>query len=471
MARLFLSAAHKSSGKTTLAIGLSAALTASGERVQTFKKGPDYIDPMWLARASGRPCFNLDFHTQSHDEIRDSLAHRAKGADIVVIEGNKGLYDGLDVEGADSNAALAKLLETPVVLVIDAEGMTRGIAPLVQGYLAFDDAIEIAGVILNRVGGSRHESKLIAALDHYTGVKVFGALGRDDALGVPERHLGLTTPGETQALDDKIAAIASRVGDGIDLDALRAAAASAPSIAPGPEDGTRRDPDVVIGIARDAAFGFYYPDDLEALEAAGATLVFFNALKDAALPKVDGLFLGGGFPETQMRALEANAALRGQIKHALETGMPAYAECGGLMYLCRRLVWGEEAGDMVGVVPADAVMHRRPQGRGFVRLRENENFPWPEAAGTKGAEIAAHEFHYAGLENMGQTPSFGYDVLRGAGIDGRHDGILIGNLVASFCHLRDTAAGRWAGRFVAFVRANKAASLGVNVKTSEAERT
>ncbi len=470
MARFYISAAHKSSGKTTLAIGLAATFAKSGVRVQTFKKGPDYIDPMWLARASGRPCFNLDFHTQSHDEIRGSLARRALDADVVIIEGNKGLYDGLDVEGTDSNAALANLLETPVVLVIDAEGMTRGVAPLVQGYLAFDDSVSIAGVILNRVGGARHEAKLIAALERYTGVTVFGALGRDATLDVPERHLGLTTPGETQALDEKIATIAASVAEGVDVQALRQAVSAAPSIGPMPTPGKAAVADVAIGIPRDAAFGFYYPDDLEALEAAGAELVFFDALRDRALPKVDGLFLGGGFPETQMAALEANASLRADIKAALEAGMPAYAECGGLMYLCRRLVWGDEARDMVGVVPGDAVMHPRPQGRGFVRLREREGFPWQAGGGSHGGEVAAHEFHYAALENLPGDPVFAYDVLRGAGVDGEHDGVLIGNLLASFCHLRDTDAGRWAARFVAFVRANKASGRADDAKAEIAAR-
>ena len=450
MAHFYISAAHKSSGKTTLAIGLAAALHTKGTRVQTFKKGPDYIDPMWLARASGRPCFNLDFHTQSETEIRELFGARAMGSEIALIEGNKGLFDGLDLEGSDSNAALARLLGAPVVLVIDSEGMTRGVAPLVQGYQGFDDRLTIAGVILNRVGGARHEGKLIAALERYTDVKVLGAVGCDPRLAVPERHLGLTTPGETQALDEKITEIREQISASVDLPALRAVASPTPQAA-GNNTPPNASADVRIAIPRDAAFGFYYPDDLEALEAAGATLEFFDALRDARLPEAEGLFLGGGFPETQMRALEANREMRANIREALGRGMPAYAECGGLMYLCRRLVWGGETADMVGVIAADAVMHDRPQGRGFVRLRETDRFPWP--AGDKRAEeLPAHEFHYAGLEGLGENCAFAYDVLRGAGIDGAHDGLLQGNLLASFSHLRDTSANRWAGRFVDFVR-------------------
>ncbi len=469
MAHLYLSAAHKSSGKTTLAIGLAAALVARGLSVQTFKRGPDYIDSMWLSRASGRACFNLDFHTQSNDEILATFAHWMEGADLGLIEGNKGLYDGLDVEGLDSNAALAKLLGAPVILVIDAEGMTRGIAPLIQGYRAFDGEVDIRGVILNRVGGARHEGKLMAALERYTDVKALGAVYRDDILTVPERHLGLTTPKETKALDEKIEAIESRVRDCVNLEALQSIAETAGTVKVESAPTPGRGKDLRVGIARDAAFGFYYPDDLTALEDAGAELVFFDALRDAALPEVDGLFIGGGFPEMQMWALEANGSLRAHIRQALARGMPAYAECGGLMYLCRRLIWGDAVHDMAGVIPADAVINARPQGRGFVRLKERKDFPWP--AGGKGhdlnRELPAHEFHYASLEKFPTNLRFGYDVLRGEGVDGRHDGIVIGNLLASFSHLRDTAANHWARRFAAFVRDCKAASGGKRIKASE----
>src|SRR5208282_629563 len=199
MPRLFLSAAHKSSGKATVSIGLAAAFTARGLAVQTFKKGPDYIDPMWLARASGRPCFNLDFNTQTNAEIAASVAARAAGADLALIEGNKGLHDGVDLEGRDSSAALAKLLAAPVILVIDTLGMTRGVAPLVLGYQAFDPAIKIAGIILNKAGSPRHEAKVRQAIERYTHIPVLGALPRDGSFAIEERHLGLMTPMEQPA--------------------------------------------------------------------------------------------------------------------------------------------------------------------------------------------------------------------------------------------------------------------------------
>jgi cobyrinic acid a,c-diamide synthase len=380
-------------------------------------------------------------------------------AGLGLIEGNKGLYDGLDVAGSDSNAALAKLLGAPVILVIDCEGMTRGIAPLILGYQAFDSELAIKGVILNRVGGSRHEGKLRAALERYTDVPVLGAVQRDRSLGVEERHLGLTTPAETDAVDGVIRRISTCVSDGIDLDTVLEIAESAPPprAQKRPQQGNRSNPDIRIAIARDRAFGFYYADDLEALAAARAELVPFDTLSDSALPDVDGVLFGGGFPETQMAGLEANASLRAGIKTALQAGLPAYAECGGLMYLCRSLAWNGERREMVGAIPADAVMNARPQGRGYASLEERPALPWPKArSGSRGmTALPAHEFHYASLQNLPTETVFAYDVSRGVGIDGRHDGIVIGNLLANFIHLRDTAANHWTARFAAFVRANK----------------
>lgn len=458
--RILVSAAHKSSGKTTLTVGLCAAFAQDGVCVQPFKKGPDYIDPLWLSVASGRDCLNLDFYLMARDEIRADFAHYAKDADISLIEGNKGLYDGLDLDGSNSNAALATLLQAPVVLAIDARGMTRGIAPLILGYQHFDPAIRIAGVILNRLGGSRHESKLRAVIEHYTDVRVLGAVHHDERLTIGERHLGLVPSNEMRAASEKIAAIASAVRAQVDLPKLREIATAAPAVVVPSTAISRAAPSahqVRIGIARDAAFAFYYPGDLAALRAAGAELVAFDALRDAHLPAMDGLFIGGGFPETHLDALSANVSLRRQIRAAVEGGMPVYAECGGLMYLARSIRWRERRVDMVGALRADIVMHERPIGRGYVRLRETADAPWPTAgiragSDTSSGEIRAHEFHYSSVENLPADTRFAYEVVRGHGIDGRHDGIVYKNALASYTHLRDVAANRWATRFVAFVR-------------------
>jgi len=460
MGHIYIAAAHKSSGKTSVSIGLTAALVQKGLTVQPFKKGPDYIDPLWLARAAGRPCYNLDFFTQTDAEILSTYTRNSRQADISLIEGNKGLFDGVDVEGSDSNAALATMLSAPVVLVIDTGGMTRGIAPLIRGYLDFDPDVDICGVILNKVGGPRHETKLRSALERYTDAEVLGAIGRDTALEIPERHLGLVPANETRgsgAADIMIKRLGDTVAANVDLDRVIHIARTARSPVTTTEsisDLPQPTPDVRIAIARDAAFGFYYQDDLEAFTNAGAELIPFDTLRDTRLPEADGLFIGGGFPETHLKALSENQSLRSNIKKALQTGMPAYAECGGLMYLARSIKWKGKQADMVSTVPADVFVGDRPQGRGYMLLEETAKSPWgPLRSGkAESTGIPVHEFHYARLENLGDSPVFAHRVLRGTGIDGVHDGLVINKLLAGFAHHRNTAANPWVERFVSFVR-------------------
>ena len=476
MPRLLLSAAHKSSGKTTVGVGLCAALRQRGLAVQPFKKGPDYIDPMWLAQACGRDCRNLDPFLMRHDEIVSLFCAFAAGADISVVEGNKGLYDGLALDGSNSNAALAHMLGLPVVLVIDARGMTRGVAPLILGYQAFDTNIRIAGVILNNLGGTRHEAKLRAVIEHYTGVPVVGAIQCDPRLDIGERHLGLVPSRELGDAARRIDAIGAIVGAQVDLRRILEIAGGAPPLAPAlpalpalpgpparqPRQAKRHG--VRIGVARDRAFGFYYPDDLDALRTAGAEIVPVDTLRDTQLPDVDGLFIGGGFPEVFMAELEANAGLRAQVRNAVDAGLPVYAECGGLMYLARTLTWKGRTCTMVGAIPGDAVMHDKPVGRGYVRLAATGRAPWSASGGTMDAgdtgdtvarEVLGHEFHYSSLENLDPGVEFAYRVLRGYGIEGKHDGLLHRNILASYAHLRSVGGCDWPARFVEFVAARK----------------
>ncbi len=453
MSRLLISAAHKSSGKTTVSIGLCAALRARGLAVQPFKKGPDYIDPMWLAQASGRPCYNLDFYIQTRDEIRQSFVRHAAGSDIALVEGNKGLYDGLDLDGSNSNAELSKVLRLPVVLVLDTRGVIRGVAPLLLGYQAFDREVNIAGVILNNVGGARHESKLRAVVEHYTDIPLLGAVHHDPSLQILERHLGLVPANEQAEAQRHIEAVGRNIAAHVDLDRLLAVARSAAPLEPTelPQPPASTETPIRIAIAQDEAFGFYYADDLEALRAAGAELVPFNTLRDAHLPDADALFIGGGFPESFSGELAANRGLRAEIRAAIEAGLPTYAECGGLMYLARSLTWKGATHEMVGVIPGDVVMHPKPVGRGYVRLQETPAFPWPSRAGA-ASEVRAHEFHYSSLENLPDGLTYAYEVKRGHGIDGRHDGLVYKNLLASYTHLRGTEGHDWPARFVAWAR-------------------
>ena len=456
MQRFLVSAAHKSSGKTTLSIGLAAALRARGLAVQPYKKGPDYIDPLWLAAAAGRACYNLDFHLSTGPQLCAQFAGHGYNADVCLVEGNKGLYDGLDVAGSNSNAALARLLDLPVVLVLDARGMTRGIAPLILGYQAFEPDLNIAGVILNRLGGSRHEAKLRAVIEHYTDIPVLGAVQEDAELAVSERHLGLIPANESTDVAARIAAIGTRIAAQVDIDRLLAVTHDDRALPTPLPQKTAAKAKVTttplrIAIARDAAFGFYYADDLEAFAAAGAQLLPFDTLHDTHLPDADGLFIGGGFPESFLDALEANSSLRQDIRNAIATGLPTYAECGGLMYLARSIAWNGRQRQMVGAVDGDVVMHPKPVGRGYVKLEVQAGHPWL----APGATIAAHEFHYSSLDNVPADSRYAYRMQRGYGIDGHGDGIVHNNLLASYTHLRSSVACDWVTGFVDFVRACK----------------
>lgn len=481
MPRLYLSAAHKSSGKTTVGLGLARALTDRGLVVQPFKKGPDYIDPMWLTQAASphrgaaradvhaphRACLNLDPHLMSQESMLRAFAEAGTHADIALVEGNHGLFDGLSLDGRDSNAALARMLDAPVLLVIDARGITRGIAPLLLGYKAFDPALRIGGVVLNRVATPRHEHKLRAVIEHYVDLPVLGSIPEDPQLALQERQLGLIPCFETQHAEAHVQRVAAVIAQCLDLDAVVDLARSAPGgldAAPPtaatsshrPGEGLR------VGIARDRAFGFYYPDDLSAFESLGATLVPFDALQDARLPDVDALFIGGGFPEMHIEALAGNASMRQSIRSAVEAGLPTYAECAGLMYLSRSLRWRHVQGEMVGVIPADALMHDRPVGRGYVTLRRTSAMPWCTWPASN-ATVHAHEFHHSTLEGLPQGMRHAWEVVRGHGIDGRHDGLVMHNMLASYTHLRDATGSPWVAHFLNFVQTCKASARALRV--------
>lgn len=463
--RFMIAAAHKSSGKTVVSTGLTGALRQSDEGVRAFKKGPDYIDPMWLGTASGHPCYNLDFNAMDRDFIAPFFAEKA--GSLSLVEANKGLFDGVNPDGSDSNAELAKLLGLPVILVVDTRGMTRGIAPLLVGYSMFDPEVNLAGVIFNQVGGSRHEGKLRRAVETYTDLPVLGSVWRNASLGIVERHLGLTMPAETGDLEELVSGIAEVVAESVDLDAIRQVGTSAPALdlepgLPGSHEQMKCQigQGLRIGVMRDAAFGFYYPDDLEAFQACGSTIVPINAMEDQCLPELDGLFIGGGFPEMHMETLAANSQLREAVLASLMAGMPCYAECGGLMYLCKSLTWQGKSCDMVGLIPGHAVMHERPQGRGYVRFEDTDNHPWSKP----GELITAHEFHYASIEGLPDDAVFTRKMERGAGIAKGMDGIRVANTVAGFSHLRNTCCRPWVEDFLGFVQHCKSGAAG-NEKT------
>lgn len=448
--RLLISAPHRSAGKTTVSIGLLDAFRRRGLSVQPFKKGPDYIDPMWLTSAARRDCRNLDFHMMGDENILRSFGSASAGMDVSIIEGNLGLFDGLDLEGFDSTAGLAKLLETPVILVVDSSRMNRGVAPLLFGYTRFDPELQIAGVVLNKVASARHEKKLRQAIDRYVGVEVLGVIPKSpDDVEVTERHLGLIPIKEDPALAEKLGVIGETVENNLDLDRILEIASGAgplPDVEPCNRGGAR--PDIRIGVAMDRAFTFYYPENLEALEAEGAKLVPFSPLSDKDLPEVNGLYIGGGFPEVFMKELEANESMRQRIREEIEKGLPVYAECGGMMYLTRSIVWEDKKSRMVGALPCDVRMTKKPMGLGYVTLEATGACKWLKPRGP----VNCHEFHHSHIENLEKGARFAWKVTRGVGIRDGYDGIVHKNILASYAHLHYCGAATWAKDFTALIR-------------------
>jgi cobyrinic acid a,c-diamide synthase len=435
MHSFYISAAHKSSGKTTISIALSNILSEK-YHVQTFKKGPDYIDPIWLKFASQNPCYNLDFYNMSDAEIKDLYTQKLQ--EINIIEGNKGLFDGMATAGGDSNADLAKLLNIPVILVIDCIGITRGIAPLLQGYDNFDDT-NIAGVILNKVGGARHEQKLKAAIKEYTDLEVFGSIHKHQDLIIDERHLGLKPATEDKLAKQSIEKISNIIKNQVDTkQILQHTIISKTNSVRIPETNPVRIK--TIAVAKDEAFGFYYADDIEKFANLGVDIKYFNAFNAEKLPECDGLFIGGGFPETGIEKLSQNKSLMTDIKEKIENGLPTYAECGGMMYLTNSI----DNTSMVGVIDADTITTKKPIGRGYMQI-QTQNHPW----GING-EFKTHEFHYSKLTNL-KEQNFAFKVKRGVGITGKYDGIIKYNLLATYTHQRAVGGNNWVADFISFI--------------------
>ncbi|MBU1152759.1 hydrogenobyrinic acid a,c-diamide synthase (glutamine-hydrolyzing) [bacterium] len=460
--RIIISAPGRSSGKTTISIGLCAALKEQGLKVAPFKKGPDYIDPMWLTAAAKTQCHNLDFFMMGEEKLIEVFQLAGQDTDLSVIEGNMGFYDGLDREGKDSTSYLSKLLKAPAILVIDASRMTRGIAPLLLGYQQFEPDNLIKGVILNKVAGTRHEEKLKSAITQYCDVEVLGVLPGLDEIEIKERHLGLMPIKEDFRLMPIIESLANAVKRYVDLDAVLKLSASAvrqssPFLPELEQNGIHpltpasggyfSSPTVRLGIARDTAFTFYYPENLVALQQAGAELIPFNTLTDSRLPEVDGLYFGGGFPEMFIETLSENRILRQEIQTAIEQGMPVYAECGGLMYLAKSISYNGTTKEMVGALPCDVKVYEKPQGHGYVTLEQTGKSNWFCFDG----EIPGHEFHYSQIINP-QGLDFAFRVIRGKGIDGSHDGIIYKNVIAGYTHLHSVGVPQWASQFVAFIQ-------------------
>ena len=446
--RLLLAGLSGGAGKTILTLGLARALVADGLDVRPFKKGPDYIDAQWLGLAARRPASNLDSFFLSPDTLRALFWAKALGADIALVEGNRGLFDGLDVEGTCSSAELARVLHLPVVLALDCTKMTRTAAAVVRGVAEFEPGLRLAGVVLGRTAGERHRAILRQAVERYTDVPVLGALPKISPDPIPERHMGLISNREFSGQEEVLDNLARIMRENLDLPRILAAARTAP---PAPAQvpplwpGEPAPGRVDIGYVRDAALWFYYPENLEALERAGARLHEISLLSPAPWPRLDGLYLGGGFPETQAEALNANPGLA-RLRELHGAGLPIYAECGGFMVLCQSLA--TPAGDlpMAGVLPVRTTLCERPQGLGYVEAEVVADTPYHPL----GARLRGHEFHYSRCVAPADSGlPLCLRLTRGSGMTPDGDGILLGNTYASYTHLHALAAPWWAERFVA----------------------
>ena len=444
------------SGKSVIAVGLAAAFAGQGRQVVPFKKGPDYIDAGWLALAAGYPCYNLDPYLMSPEALGHSFRTQVYGRELVIVEGNRGLYDGVDAEGTFSTAQLAKTLGLPVLLVVDCTKTTRTVAALVLGCQRFDPEVQIGGVILNRVGTPRHEALVRQAVEQYTGVPVLGAMPRSKEDAFPQRHLGITPCPEHAGAEAAVQALADKAMRYLDLagiEKMMTACASQPEAGRPERQGAEAEEAVRIGILKDAAFQFYYAENLEALTRCGAQLVEINALTAPELPQLDGLYIGGGFPETSAGALSANTSFRESLKRAAEKGLPIYAECGGLIYLGESMVLGGEVFPLAGIFPVRFGLMKKPQAHGYTVLQvEGQNPYYP-----LGTEIKGHEFRYSRVEEWsGEPGQLALRMERGVGFVGGRDGLVFKNVLALYTHIHALGTPAWAPSLVGKAREYRA---------------
>ena len=457
--RVVMAALRGGSGKTTLTLGLIQALRDRGVRVAPFKKGPDYIDPLWHTEAAQTQCHNLDPYLMTRDQILSSFGYHSLNKDAAVIEGNRGLFDGKDVKGSFSTSELAKTLKAPLVLAIDCTMASRTLAAIVLGCKTFDPDLNLAGVILNPVGTKRQEKVVTEAIELTTQVPVLGAVPRLE-FHMPERHMGLVPPQEHSAMAESLRQIGRQVAGYVDVDKLWEVMQAASSwdhwdppegLSP-VENQKKHAP--VIGVIKDSAFGFYYQDNLAALESHGARLVFISALEDHSLPEMDALYIGGGFPETHAERLSRNKELRKQVKAMADKGLPIYAECGGLMYLGDNLVIEDKYYPMAGVFPIDFHMRKKPVGHGYSVCQvigENPFFP-------QGLRFKAHEFHYSKPLAKPMTElNFAYKVERGKGVFAGKGGLVYKNVLGTYHHVHALGLKCWAGSLVAAAKRSQGA--------------
>lgn len=449
--RLIIAGLSGGAGKTTVSLGLTKAWSRSGRSVAAFKKGPDYIDAAWLGLAADNKASNLDPFLMPQDSLRALFWHRSRDADVCCIEGNRGLFDGKDLQGSCSTAALARLLKTPIVLVMDCTKMTRTAAAIVAGCMQFEKSVPLAGVICNRTAGQRHRDMLKQCIEHYAKVPVLGQLPKA-ATAINERHMGLVSGHEQQDYGAVLDGLADLVEQHCNLELLWKAATKAPE-EPNAEDLAASlwpeppvNATVRIGVVRDAAFWFYYEENIEALRRAGARIVELSLLDQEPWPDIAGLYIGGGYPELHMEALARNSQARQRVRQLVEMGMPVFAECGGFMYLCKSINHEGQSLPMAGVFPVSIDLSPKPQGLGYVEATVDQDTPFFQ----KGRVLQGHEFHYSRAHAAdGAELTFALKLARGEGILAGLDGLLYKQTFAAYTHLHALGVPEWAHNFVA----------------------
>jgi len=455
--RLIIAGLKGGSGKTTVSLGLISAWHERGLSIVPYKKGPDYIDAGWLSSAAVQPCYNLDPFLISKEKILYSFKGHFGKADCAVIEGNRGLYDGLDSAGTYSTAELAKMLKAPVVLVLDCTKMTRTAAAVLLGIQKFDRKVDIKGVVLNQIAGARHEKIIRETIAKYCKVPVLGAVPKLKEKFLSERHMGLTPFQEYTEVQEALSSAGDIARQYLDLDRILEIAQGAVPLKTGQRDlrlvdnkikkaNPQPPPIVRIGIIRDSAFQFYYPENFEELKKRGAELVEISAMQERELPDIDALYIGGGFPETNAIALAKNTAFKKSLRNAVERGLPVYAECGGLMYLGKALLLENKTYPMSGIFPLTFCLEKKPQAHGYTILEITGENPFY----TKGTVLKGHEFHYSRVidREMKDETHFSFLMKRGQGIMDKMDGLCYKNVLATYTHLHALGSPEWADGLV-----------------------
>lgn len=453
--RIVIAGIRGGSGKTTLSLAVIAALRTGKElQIIPFKKGPDYIDAGWMSAAAGNPCYNLDPFLITGERILDSFISHFTG-DVAIIEGNRGLYDGMDAEGSYSTAELAKLLKAPVILIVDCTKMTKTAAAIVLGCMNMDKDVQIKGIVLNQVSGERHESVIRQSIGRYCSLPVLGAIPRLESEEFPERHMGLTPYQEHPATEKALLFVEEIAKKYLDMDGILKIAGEAEPLAsvtkyklqvinPGKKEASivHRPSSVKLGVIKDSAFQFYYPENLDELRSHGANIIEISALREKELPDVDALYIGGGFPETNAIALAENIGFLSSLKKAITGGLPVYAECGGLMYLGEGLLLDNKIYPMAGIFPLVFSLEKKPQAHGYSVVEVIRKNPFYD----EGTILRGHEFHYSKPVNASKCLNdfyYAFKMKRGVGIYEGRDGICHKNTLATYTHLHAYGAKEW----------------------------